>query len=227
MTMKHTLISMLAAALLLSACAGDVPASRSTADLTLAASNRAVDAQTPVKKVLTGHYQIKDVLINVPQSLRVSEANVFYPVADIVWRGEPLGNRHQQVRAIFTDAAQKASTHLTKGPEVIVQVDVTRFHCVTEKTRYTVGGTHSMHFTLTVIDATTGQVLEPAQAVVADVKAAGGAQAVAEEQMGRTQRVVVVETLANALRRALSVEVEAEMIMSRSVSSPQVLITNF
>lgn len=225
--MKHALISMLAAACLLSACAGEVPASRSSADLTLAASDRSAEVQAPVKKVLMGHYQIADLQINVPETLRVSEANVFYPVADIVWRGEPIGNRHQQVRAIFADAAQQAKTHLTKGPEVIVQVEVTRFHCVTEKTRYTVGGTHSMHFTLTVIDAATGQVLEPARPIVADVKAAGGAQAVAEEQMGRTQRVVVVETLANALRRALSAEVDADMIMSRSVTTPDALITNF
>ncbi len=222
--MKLALIPMLAAAVLLSACAGEVPASRSISDLTFAASNTAVPAQTPSRKVLMGHYQIADVRINVPATLRVSEANVFMPIADIVWRGEPIGNRHQQVSAIFADALKDAANHLMKGPEVIVQIDVTRFHSVTEKTRYTVGGNHAMHFTLTVLDAATGQVLEPARPIVADVKAAGGAQAVAEEQMGRTQRVVVVERLAQVIRRELSVEVDQQMIMSRGLSDPQALV---
>ncbi len=222
--MKLALIPMLAAAVLLSACAGEVPASRSISDLTFAASNTAVPDQTPSRKVLMGHYQIADVRINVPATLRVSEANVFMPIADIVWRGEPIGNRHQQVSAIFADALKDAANHLMKGPEVIVQIDVTRFHSVTEKTRYTVGGNHAMHFTLTVLDAATGQVLEPARPIVADVKAAGGAQAVAEEQMGRTQRVVVVERLAQVIRRELSVEVDQQMIMSRGLSDPQALV---
>lgn len=225
--MKQVLFPMMAAAMLLSACAGEIPASRSVSDLTLAASNGEVLVQGPVQKVLMGQYVIKDVRITVPQTLRVSEANVYYPIADIVWRGEPIGNRHKQVSAIFAEAAAAASSHLTNGPEVIVELEVTRFHCVTEKTRYTVGGTHSLHFNLTVRDASSGQVLDGPRAIVADVKAAGGAQAVAEEQMGRTQRVVVVESLAGALRRALSVEVGSEMIMSRGLSDPQNLVVPF
>lgn len=225
--MKQVLFPMMAAAMLLSACAGEIPASRSVSDLTLAASNGEVLAKGPTQRVLMGQYVIKDVRITVPQTLRVSEANVYYPIADIVWRGEPIGNRHKQVSAIFADAAAAASKHLTNGPEVIVELEVTRFHCVTEKTRYTIGGTHSLHFNLTVRDASSGQVLDGPRAIVADVKAAGGAQAVAEEQMGRTQRVVVVETLAGALRRALSVEVGSEMIMSRGLADPQSLVVPF
>jgi hypothetical protein len=224
MTMKLALIPMLAAAVVLSACAGEVPASRSISDLTSAASYSAAPAQTQTSKVLMGHYHIADLRINVPESLRVSEANVFLPIADIVWRGEPIGNRHQQVAAIFADALKDASTHLTTGPEVILQIDVTRFHSVTEKTRLSVGGNHAMRFNLTVIDAATGQVLEPARAVVADVRATGGAEALAEEQMGRTQRVVVVERLAQVLRQELSVEVDEEMIMSRGLTDPQALV---
>ena len=222
--MKLALIPMLAAGLLLSACAGEVPASRSISDLTFAAANKAAAEQPQSGKVLVGHYRIADVRVNVPETLRVSEANVFFPLADIVWRGEPIGNRHQQVAAIFADALREASTHLTNGPEVILQIDVTRFHSVTEKTRYTVGGNHAMHFDLTVTDAATGRVLEPSRPVVADVRAAGGAEAVAEEQIGRTQRVVVVEHLAQVLRQQLSVEVDEEMIMSRGLTNPQALV---
>lgn len=40
--------------------------------------------------------------------------------------------------------------------------------------------------------------------VVADVKAAGGYKAIAEDDAGRTQRVVVVERLAQVIARELS-----------------------
>ena len=45
----------------------------------------------------------------MPRSLKVSEANTFKPRADIVWRGEALGDRYQQVEAIFADAMTAAS----------------------------------------------------------------------------------------------------------------------
>jgi hypothetical protein len=232
--MKCAVIPMLAAALLLSACAGEVPASRSVSDLTLTASSgggaasvRGTAVQTPGAKVMMGHYRIKDVRVNVPRSLRVSEANSFLPVADIVWRGDPLGDRYQQVGDLFVEALKDASVHLTNGPEVILQVDVTRFHGVTEKTRYTVGGIYAMHFDMTVIDATTGQVLEPARTVVADLPSAAGAQALADDSRGRTERVVVTEHLAKVFRKELSVEVDAEMLMSRGLTDPQSPILTF
>ena len=219
--MKKLLVPMLMVAALLSACAAQAPASRSVAvgngDLTLATQGRATPGATEVRQVLAAQYHVVDVKISVPQSLRVSEANVFYPIADIVWRGEPIGNRHTQVASIFREAATKATVAMTKGPQVVVDLEVTRFHSVTEKTRYTVGGTHSMHFQLTVLDAQTGAIIDGPRAIVADVKAAGGAQAVAEEQMGRTQRVVVVERLMAALRQALSRQVTDPLVVSQAL----------
>lgn len=214
----RTGITLALMALALSACMKSETASRGhppPADATLAvvAMNGTAPglpaspaAQGPV--VLAPAYTVTGVTVSVPSSLRVSEANTFYPMADIVWRGEPRGNRHQQVQAIFTEAAATAtqgmSRGMSQGPEVVVDLAVTRFHSVTEKTRYTVGGTHSLHFDLTVRDAATGRVIDGPRAIVADVKAAGGAQAVAEEQAGRTQRVVILERLAQVLRRELS-----------------------
>lgn len=222
--MKPALIPMLAAVLLLSACAGEVPASRSISDLTVPVSGQVVPAKLQSRKVLMGHYQIADVRITVPASLQVSEANVVLPTADIVWRGEPIGNRYQQVAAIFVDALKVASTHLTNGPEVILQIDVTRFRSVTDKARYMVGANHAIHFNLTVIDAATGLVLEPSRPIVADVRAASDAGAAASGQMGRTQRGVVVERLAQVLRQELSVAVDEEMIMSRGLTDPRALV---
>lgn len=146
--------------------------------------------------------QVVDVRIAVPQSLRVSEANTFLPSADIVWRGDPLGDRHGQVAAIFQSASQAILGRGTGRP-VVAEIVVTRFHGVTEKTRYTVGGNHNMRFDLTLRDVTTGAVVLGPRPVVADVRAAGGARAIEEDRIGRTQKVVVTERLMQVLQAEL------------------------
>jgi len=201
-------VPLLLAVLVVSACAGGEPASRSAnpgqTSLTMEPGAATPVAARPRSEVLVAKYQVAALRINVPRSLKVSEANSFLPKADIVWRGEPRGDRHAQVAQIFNDGIAAGTAGMTSGPAVIVEVEVTRFHCLTEKTRFTVGGNHAIHFLLTVRDAATGAVLEGPRPIVADVKAAGGAAAIAEDQAGRTQRVVVVERLAEVSRRELS-----------------------
>jgi hypothetical protein len=198
-------LSLLALAALVSACAGTEPASRAAVNPQTTLQTMGGDsAALPAAAVSQAPYQIAGVSILVPESLRVSEANVFYPIADIVWRGEPRGERHQQVKNIYAEAISRATAGMTSGRAVLVEVEVTRFHCLTEKTRYTVGGTHALHFTLTLRDAATGAVIEGPRAIIADVKAAGGSIAVAEEAQGLTQRVVVVNRLAEVLQYELT-----------------------
>ena len=112
------------------------------------------------------------------------------------------------------------------GPKVVVDVEVVRFHCLTEKTRFTVGGVHSLHFMLTVRDAVSGAVLQGPRLVIADVKAAGGARAIAEDRAGLTQRVVVVQRLAEVIRRELSAPMVAlpeGVVVSRFDGTPVAL----
>lgn len=216
-------------ALVLGACQSTDMASRGAASapsVTLATQGRAVEVPAGAPTVMQAQYDVADVRISVPRTLRVSEANVYYPIADIVWRAEPRGDRHRQVAAIWQEAMAKGTQGMTKGPRVIVEVEVTRHHCLTEKTRYTVGGTHSLHFTLTVRDAASGQVIEGPRAIVADTKAAGGQRAIAEEQAGLTQRVVVVDRLAQVIRRELSAAVPATPEMLSQLSSPVTVSTS-
>ncbi len=186
----------------LSACGGADLASRN-APLSTSDLPKAVEA--PQKRVvLSSQYNVTEIRISVPRSLRVSEANLFYPNADIVWRGEPLGDRHQQVHSIFTDAFGMGTQNMKTGPEVIVEAEVQRFHGVTEKTRYTVGGVFNMEFMLTVRSAKTGEIIDGPRFVEANAKASGGSAAIEEEQAGRTQRVVVIETLRAKIWQELS-----------------------
>ena len=55
---------------------------------------------------------VTKVVVKVPSSLRVSEADTWYPIADVVWRGEPRGNRLVQVQAIFEEEAAKGTPGL-------------------------------------------------------------------------------------------------------------------
>ena len=89
-------------------------------------------------------FNVQDIRVSVPETLKVSEANRYYPSGDIVWREDPLGDRHAQVKAIFEAAMREGVGQLPQGTvPVILDIEVTRFHAVTEKARYTIGGVHA------------------------------------------------------------------------------------
>ena len=77
-----------------------------------------------------------------------------------------------------------------------------------------------MVYDLTVTSAETGVIIDGPREVKTDVLAAGGSAAIAEEQLGRTQRVVVVEGLRNAIRKELSRRVETDIPISRNEPIP-------
>lgn len=218
-----TRIAVLGLALALSACVASEPASRGLSNDALTLASRGTGSiPNAGARVVAPLYTFTDIRIDVPRTLRVSEANVFYPMADIVWRGDPVGDRYAQVTAIFEDAARQATAGMNGPRQAILQVKLERFHGVTEKTRYTIGGTHDMVFELTVLDAATGAVIDGPRQVRADAKAAGGQQAIAEEQAGRTQKVVVTERLIQAFRTELSGPVSDPALVAQALQSPTV-----
>jgi hypothetical protein len=148
--------------------------------------------------------RIENVIVNVSQRLLVSEANSYLPSADIVWRGEPSGDRHAQVKDIFETAMITGAQTLDGERPVDLLINVRRFHALTEKARYTVGGVHSMVFDLALADPVTGDLIEPWREVRADLKAFGGQQAVDAEARGETQKVRITAFLAEVLREEIS-----------------------
>jgi hypothetical protein len=141
-------------------------------------------------------YNIVVLDVTVPRSLVVSEENIYYPDADIVWRGEPPGDRHAQVQAIFEAGMGRGAATLDGDRDVRVAVEVRRFHSLTERARDRVGGVHSIRFVLTVTDARTGAVIEGPRLVSADLPAFGGSRAREAEAAGQTQTVRVTDHLA-------------------------------
>lgn len=190
----RSVVSVCLAALALSACAGVETSSRNvTLDSPLVGAPAAV----------TRDYAVTEVRVEVPQALHVSEANSYYPITDIVWRGDPMGDRHAQIAALFDTAADRVMPGLDGSVPVVALIQLERFHGVTERTRYSVGGTYNVIFQITVVDARTGEVVEPARQVEANLPAPGGNAAIALEQSGQTERVRMIDFLSFVLAREL------------------------
>ncbi len=185
----------------------------------LALSVIKLDGRVPISNSqLSGaRYAISSIEVTVPASLQVSEANLIYPKADIVWRGEPQGDRLAQVKLIVDQGLAAGTADLKQGPSAILSVQLERFHALTEKARFSVGGTHDVVFLLTITDPQSGAVLEGPRRVEVAIKASGSNAAIAEDAAGRTQRVVIVEGLAEAIRRELSGPLSAELPKKRGL----------
>ena len=150
-------------------------------------------------------YAIQDIRVSVPKTLRVSEANRYYPGGDIVWREDPAGDRHAQVKAIVEAAMMQGVNAMQPGHvPAILDIQVTRFHALTEKARYTVGGVHSLQFHMQLRNPETGATYGEPQFVKADFKALGGQAAIKAEQQGNTQKYRITNHLAAVIQSQLT-----------------------
>lgn len=160
-----------------------------------------------ITETLTTPYSIADVRVTVPETLRVDESNRIYPVADIVWRGDPYGNRYEQIKAIFEEGMTRGGAQMHGSRLVNVDIEVMRFHALTERARYLVGGVHSITFTMTIRDAATDEIIEAPRIIKADLEGFGGKRALEADHQGQTQKVRIVDHLANVIQNELSLPV--------------------
>lgn len=205
------LVALIAVGIALSACASIDVASRN-------ASFEAPQAEATAQSMKVVGSQIR-----VPQSLRVSEANLYYPPGDIVWRGDPLGDRYAQVQAIFEDSLARATVSGDGLVPVLLDIEVRRFHALSEKARYTVGGVYSIEFTMNFLNPETRQPVAAPRKVKADLKAFGGSRAIAAERNGLTQKKRITEHLTGVLRRELHLDAPAA---SPKVADPSLVSRN-
>lgn len=163
--------------------------SRSVADLTPVASGPS--------------YKVVGIQVDVPRSLRVSESNLLIPLGDIVWREDLPGDRYAQVQAIMTAAIERGVESLDGAQDIIVQVTMTRFHSLSQRARYSIGGNHSIEFDLRLLDAATGAQIGDIKQINASFDAYGGQQAIQAEMAGLTQKVRITEHVANVFAEEL------------------------
>ena len=190
-------LAALALTAAVSACATTETATRNAPLETMTAPTVAGQPTAPTLNVA-------EVVVEVPDALRVSEANMYLPAGDIVWREDRAGDRHAQVKAIFEAGLDMGLAGLPKGDmPVRLHVEVTRFHALSEKARYTVGGVHAIQFWLSLQDPETGRILSEPRLIRADFKAYGGTQAVAAERRGETQKYRITRRIASVIQQEL------------------------
>jgi hypothetical protein len=143
--------------------------------------------------------KISNVTIRVPETLVVSEENRYYPSGDIVWRGDPPGDRRAQVKAIFEDGIGRGTATLDGSMAYNLDIEVLRFHALTEKARYSIGGIHSITFQVTLTDPATGATVGEPRIVQADLPGYGGDEAIAADAQGFTQKFRITNHLANVI----------------------------
>lgn len=142
------------------------------------------DAPAPSKD-----WRVVDVNVTVPRSLTVSEQEVFVPKADIVWREDPAGDRHAQVATIMEAAIRKGASGTAGTRPVRLNITMTRFHAMTFKAETKAPtGVHDVEFTITAVDARTGEVLFGPQYMEASLRAMTGAEMSAARARGETQK---------------------------------------
>lgn len=169
----------------------------------VASKNVIQSAPGAVHEIQSG-YLVTQLTVIIPDDLTVSEANVYLPLVDIVWREDPLGDRKVQVQDILIDAIVKGVSKVPDGQPVTMEVRLNMFHALTEKTRYSVGGRHNINFDYVLRDAKTGIPLAEAKTINASLKAYGGTRAITAMAHGETQKVRITKHIENLMYLEMS-----------------------
>ena len=119
-------------------------------------------------------WRLAKVDVRVPEALTATDRNSYVPRADIVWHGDPAGDRKAQVAAVVKAGVEQGLKPLKGRKSVIAAVTVTRFHAITPKAFYKAPkntGVHSINFDLVISDARSGAVLSGPVAFSVDLPA--------------------------------------------------------
>ena len=106
----------------------------------------------------------------MPETLTTSEENSYTPDFDIVWHGEPFGDRRAQAAAIVTEGIQKGAAGLHGKTRVRIVATLGQFHAITPKVRESLqnSGVHNIQYTVQVFDARSGEALTQPQNIKAE-----------------------------------------------------------
>jgi hypothetical protein len=146
---------------------------------------------------VTRDWNVTNVTIAVPDTLTYSNSNSYAPNADIVWHGEPLGNRAAQVARIMDEGITAGAAVLNGARPVTLAVELRHFHAVTPAAVANApGAVHNIRYVIMARDSQTGARLTEPELVSADLEAFVGASAVTAALEGETQRKRIVDHLA-------------------------------
>ena len=148
-----------------------------------------VDYNEGLDPEMSRTWRLENVVVSVPSSLTVSNSNTLAPNADIVWHGEPFGDRRAQVAAILDEGITRGASGLRGSRPVTMSVRLLQFHAVTPAAvARAPSAVHNIKYAIQVLDAGSGAALTEEQEVSADLEAYVGAAAVTAAINGLTQR---------------------------------------
>lgn len=119
-------------------------------------------------------WRVSRVNVTVPDQLTTTEQNSFVPRADIVWHGDPPGDRRAQVAAVVKAGVEQGFEGLRGRENVVASVTLRRFHALTPKAFHRAPddtGVHSVSFDLLITDVRTGATLAGPTLIEADMPA--------------------------------------------------------
>lgn len=134
---------------------------------------------TAIPAEASRQWTVSDIRVVIPQELTTTDVNALMPAADIVWHGEPRGDRKAQVGAILEEATRRATADLKGRLPVIVTVTLQRFHSLTPRA-YGMApagtGVHSAVLTVAVTDARSGALIAGPTPIEASIPAQTAAE---------------------------------------------------
>jgi len=154
------------------------------------------DYETGIEASVSQGWNVTEVAVWVPSELTTTEDNSYAPNADIVWHGDPFGDRKQQVAAIVQNGIALGARSLRGSRPVKLDVTLQEFHAVTPVTRARApSAVHNISYAIQVIDVRTGEPLTETQIIRADLEALVGDQAFEAIAVGETQKVRITRHL--------------------------------
>ena len=167
-------------------------------------------------------WHVHDIQVVVPDSLTTTEVNIYQPDVDIVWHGDPQGDRRAQVGVILHDGLEMAAESLI--PEnlhrpVVIQATLIKFHSLTPKARAVIGGVHKVSFVIQVVDQNTDEVLAGPTVIEADEFAYGRFEAVKADAEGHTMKVRITNRIAEVVADWLGLVAEEDEVIRGRIFS--------
>lgn len=151
-------------------------------------------------------WRVAAVNVTAPETLTTSEENSYVPSFDVVWHGEPYGDRRAQAAAILREGIQRGAAVAKGKTPVRIEAVVEQFHAITPVTRnreWMNAGVHDIRYTVQVFNARTGDALTQPQLILADLPALTGKAGDEADAKGFTQRVQIVNHIAAVTRNWL------------------------
>ncbi len=149
-------------------------------------------------------WSLGDVQVEISNGLTVTQSpsRRYPPLSELVWYGDPPGDRKAQVATLMADAVRAGAADALAGSQpVTIALNVTEFHAMTPRARSTELqlGVHEIMFDISVVDA-SGATLASEKGVRSDLQAFSGAAAVQAEQLGQGQKIRIQRRVAQVIR---------------------------